>query len=214
MNDIVLKGIIKDISPSHFSNGAQYNQAHLIVKNCTGEESVIDIVFKKYTNRYKEGDFIQILGNLRTYSQKMEDGRNKIHVYVFTSFNTLSQEELEGTPVENQNNYFQLSGHICKLGELRKFKNGKHSIQLIIANNLEGTKHKINSYIPCIAWGKSAKILSKCNVGDKVLAIGEFHSREYTKNLSEGQQEIRVAHEALIKSVYVNEEAEELEEEG
>ena len=208
MNDILLKGVLRDIRPSHTTKDIDYDQAHLIVKNSNGEESVIDIVFKHFTNKYKEGDLISIVGNIRTHSQKLEDGKNRIHVYVFTYFDTLPDIEQENSGIF-LGNYYQLSGRICKLGELRKFKSGKCNIQVTIANSLSNVNSSINSYVPCIAWGKLAKKLSHCSVGDEILAIGELRSREYVKNLGEDRSEIRVAHEALINTVYINDEIQE-----
>jgi len=206
MNDILLKGVLRDIRPSHTTKDIDYDQAHLIVKNSNGEESVIDIVFKHFTNKYKEGDLVSLVGNIRTHSRKLEDGKNRIHVYVFTYFDIPPEQE-EDTP--SLENYYQLSGRICKLGELRKFKNGKCNIQVTIANSLTNVNSSINSYVPCIAWGRIAKKLSHCKVSDEILAIGELRSREYVKNLGNDQSEIRVAHEALINDVYINDEIQE-----
>ena len=207
MNDILLKGIIRDIRPSHTTKDIDYDQAHMIVKNSNGEESVLDIVFKHFTNRFKDGDCVSLIGNIRTYSQRQEDGKNKIHVYVFTYFDSIPEQDEESEVFLD--NYFQLSGRICKLGELRKFKNGKCNVQVTIANSLQNVNTNINSYVPCLAWGKLAKRISKCQVGDEILAIGELRSREYTKVLGEEKSEIRVAHEALINTVYINDEIEE-----
>ena len=60
-------------------------------------------------------------------------------------------------------------------------------------------KKKLNSYIPCIAWGKEAIALSKMSVNDILSIKGELHSREYKKNLPDGSFEFRVAHECVVK---------------
>ena len=78
---------------------------------------------------------------------------------------------------------------------------GKKNIHFILANNLivsEGTK-KLNSYIPCIAWGPVAERLSTLTVNTKLKLRGELHSREYKKTLPDGSFEFRVAHECLVK---------------
>jgi len=127
MNDIFLKGIIKDIKPSHTIKDIDYDQAHIIVKNSNNDESIIDLIFKHFSNAYKEGDKISLLGNIRTFSQRTEEGKNRIHVYVFTYFDTVPQEELEQHEGVGDN-YFQIDGHVCKIGELRRFKDGKCNI--------------------------------------------------------------------------------------
>ena len=213
MNDIFLRGIIRDIQPSHSIKDIDYDQAHLIVKNSNNEESVIDLVFKHFTNKHKDGDHVALLGNIRTFSKRMQDGSNRIRVYVFTYFDTLSPDEVQGTPVEASDNYFQIDGHICKLGALRKFKDGKCNIQLTIANNISKGNSPINSYIPCIAWGRVAKKISKMSVGDSVAGFGELRSHQYVKNIDENTQEIRVAHEALLMNILTMEELEQVNNE-
>jgi len=37
MNDIFLRGVIRDISPSHVTKGIDYDKAHMIVKNSNNE---------------------------------------------------------------------------------------------------------------------------------------------------------------------------------
>ena len=97
-------------------------------------------------------------------------------------------------------NSVELDGRICKIDALRTTNTGKNNIHLILANNLivsNGDK-KLNSYIPCIAWGNTARQLSKLTVNTPIQIVGELHSREYIKHLDNNDIEIRVAHECLI----------------
>ena len=63
----------------------------------------------------------------------------------------------------------------------------------------DGAK-KLNSYVPCIAWGDIAVELSKLSVNTKILLEGQLHSREYKKTLTDGSFEFRVAHEVEVTS--------------
>lgn len=67
MNKIILKGIISNIQFSHCIEGIEYYQANILT-NDEGRESVNSLKFKRFSNRYKEGDFIEIEGNIRNYS--------------------------------------------------------------------------------------------------------------------------------------------------
>lgn len=198
MNNINLKGIINNIESSHTIQGIEFNRANLIVKRNDGKEDILNIRFKKFSNPYDNNQEVTLRGNLRSYSTKLDNGHNKVELYVFTYFD---QPELDENDQEYIN-HLELDGRICKIEELRTTKSGKHNIHLILANNLivsDGQK-KLNSYIPCIAWGNEAVELSKLAVNTKLSITGELHSREYKKSLPDGSFEIRVAHECVIRS--------------
>lgn len=193
MNEIILKGIIRNIQDSHVINNVEYCKADLVVKNNHSKnDDVIQLKFKKFTNKYKENDFAEIYGNVRSFSQKL-DNKNKVDIYVFT------YQDLFETDVETNNTLF-LDGRICKKDILRTTKSGKNNFHFILANNIisEKSGQKVNSYIPCVAWGKLAIEMSELNVNDKIEICGELHSREYKKQLEDGELEIKVAHEVVV----------------
>lgn len=198
MNNVKLKGIITNIEPSHVIQNIEFSRANLIVKRTDGKEDILNIRFKKFSNPYENNQEVTLSGNIRSYSSRLDGGKNKVELYVFTYFD---QPELNEEDQEDINRV-ELDGRICKIETVRTTKTGKHNVHLILANNLivsEGAK-KLNSYIPCIAWGNEAVELSKLPVNTKLKIIGELHSREYKKTLPDGSFEFRVAHECVIKS--------------
>ena len=199
MNQIILKGLLTNQQPSHEINNIEFCKAHLIVPRTDGKEDIINIRYKKFSNPYNEGSEISIKGNVRSYSTKLGDGKNKVDLYVFTYFDI---PELDDNDQEITNKA-DIDGRICKIEPLRITKNGKRNIHFILANNLivsEGSK-KLNSYVPCIAWGNLADEIAKLTVNDQISVSGELHSREYQKTLADGSTEIRVAHECVVTSV-------------
>jgi hypothetical protein len=203
MNDVYLKGLIKNIQPSHSIEDVEYNKADFIVKRQDGKEDILNLRFKKYSLPYKEDQEIELVGNIRSYSKKVGD-KNKIDIYVFTYFDKPEIiENVDNGQTDVKNNVVTIDGRICKIDGLRKTQAGKRNIHFILANNLclKDTDKKLNSYIPCVAWGKLAKEISELSVNDKVKLIGELHSREYKKKLSEDDFEIRVAHEFVVNSI-------------
>ena len=196
MNNITLKGYIKDIEPSHTIEGVEFNKAHLIAKRDNGKEDILNIEFKKFTNRYQENDLIFLKGNIRSYSYKVQGDKNKVNIYVFTYFDV---------PEEDINNRADIDGRICKIDPIRKTKAGKQNIHFIVANNIvsENSDKRLNSYIPCIAWGKLAKEISNLSVNTKIKLNGELHSREHRRMLDDGNYEICVAHELFVTSYEV-----------
>lgn len=203
MNIIKLKGLIRNIQPSHTIKNIEYNKADLVVARTDGKEDVLNIRFKKFSNPYKDNQIVCLQGNVRSYSKQLDNGKNKVELYVFTYFD---QPELDENDHEITNEV-QLDGRICKIDELRTTKSGKQNIHFILANNLiiEENNQKLNSYIPCIAWGNVAREISTLDVNAKVELKGELHSREFKKVIDNqtGEFEFRVAHECVVKSIEV-----------
>lgn len=176
----------------------------MTVKNSNGKDSVLTIQFKKFQCEYEENDEIQLVGNVRSYSEKVSEDKNKVSIYVYTYFDLPTDED--------QNlllNKFFISGRICKIEPMRFLENNKNNIHFILANNIFTENSKLNSYLPCIAWGKCAKKLSECNKNDNIYITGELRSREYKKPIGDGKFEIRVAHELLVTDFYKAEQSSE-----
>lgn len=197
-NKIKLKGIITNIEPSHVIQDIEFNKANLIVPREDGKEDIINLRFKKFSNPYVENSEVSLTGNVRSYSSRLENGKNHVELYVFTYFDI---PELNDDDQEDINDFI-VDGRICKIEELRQTKTGKNNIHFILANNLivsDGSK-KLNSYIPCIAWGDTAINLSNLSVNTQLKLHGKLHSREYKKTMEDGTFEIRVAHECSVES--------------
>lgn len=200
MNEVTLKGVIRDICYSHTINDIDYEQANIITKRENGKEDILSLKFKSYNNIYKDGDNVELVGNLRSYSQKVSDNKNKVSLYVFTYFDTPTTNEYY-LDIDNQ---VVIDGRICKMDELRKTSNGKTNIHFILANNIisaDGTQ-KLNNYIPSVAWGKIAYQCNELHISDKVEIIGQLHSRTYKKIDENGELQIKTAHELLVNEIY------------
>lgn len=191
MNSVILKGKLQDIQYSHTIDTVDFHKARLVCKREDGREDIVNVRFKSFSNTYRDGAEVNIEGNLRSYSY-VEDNTNKVLIYVFTYFNLPESDE-------DISNRVEIDGRICKMNPLRKTRSGKHNLHFILANNLStGEGKRLNSYIPCIAWGKLARELCELPVNTKVKLVGQIHSREHVKHHDDGTQEIRVAHELAI----------------
>lgn len=191
MNQIILKGFIRNIVFSHNINDIEFYKAELVSKQENGKENVINLKFKRFSNPYQENQEISLVGNIRTYSRKLDVG-SRVEVYTFTYFDL---------PEEDVINEAYIDGRVCKKGDLRKTKSGKDVIDFIIANNLRTENQSLNCYIPCVAWGKLAKEIAKKNIGDYLQVKGQLQSREYKKKISDNDFEIKVAHELNISEI-------------
>lgn len=193
MNEIYLRGYLRDIQFSHYQGNVEYEKANLICPRTGGkDEDIISLRYKKFTNKYKEGDFIDLKGNIRSYSTKDRE-KNSVQIYVFTYFDV---------PEEMPGNSLKLDGRICKIDAERKSKNGTDYIHFILANNIfTSDGKKINSYIPCVCYKDDVKLIKELGVNGQIKIEGEFHSHTYKKKLDNEEIEFRVAHEVTVKKV-------------
>jgi len=195
MNEIILKGMIRDIEYSHTIGDIEYNKANLIVPKINGEEDVLPLRFKKFSNKYTENQQVELIGNVRTFSEKRPDGTNKVQLYVFTYF------DIPDHTGEDVCNKLTIDGRICKMNQLQMSKNGKQSLHFILANNIYASegKQKLNTYLPVTAFGKIANELTSMQVSDKIMISGRLNSRMYKKVLPDGEAEWMVAYEAVVQ---------------
>ena len=121
MNKIVLKGMIRNIEYSHSIGTVDYSKAELVVPKFNGEEDILPLRFKKFSNKYEDGQTITLSGNIRSYSEKLDNGQNHVHLYVFTYF------DIPGVPEDGKEliNSLDIDGRICKIDPLRTNKDGK-----------------------------------------------------------------------------------------
>ena len=194
MNQIKLKGVLRNIEYSHTINGTDYQKAELVVKRPDGDDDVLSLRFKQFSNPFSDNEdkVVELIGNVRSYSQHLENGKNKVSIYVFTYFDVPDDE----TDIVNE---FILDGRICKLDDLHTTASGKQNIHFVLANNIISSdgKSKINNYIPIVCWGNLAKQISEMHVSDKITLRGQLHSRTYKKIQEDGELQILTAHEGV-----------------
>lgn len=194
-NKVVLKGTLQNIQYSHTVGEVEYDKAQIVTKRDNDKSDVVNIIFKKYSNTYKENDYVELVGNLRSFSKKLDNGKNAVSLYVFTYFDKPDENEITDV------NQVKLSGRICKIDNLSTTKTGKYNIHFILANNICANNKNLNSYIPSVAWGNLAQKMSEYNVNTCINVIGQLHSREYTKVNENGENETRMAHELVITNL-------------
>jgi len=95
-------------------------------------------------------------------------------------------------------NIIKLVGYICKEPIYRTTPFKREICDLLLAVNRAYNK---SDYLPCIAWGRSARFISQVGVGEKLYITGRIQSREYQKKLDNGNVETRVAYEVSISRV-------------
>ena len=189
-NVLKLCGVIESAPVlDHEVFGEQFYRMELKVPRLSG---TFDLLPVTVSERLMEGEVapgmqIGISGQLRSYN-KVIGGSGRLLLTAFA-------QQLE-TPDETQNpNTVQLVGAICKPPSFRTTPFGREIADLMLAVNRSFGK---SDYIPCIAWGRTARYAATLQVGDKLRIQGRFQSREYQKQMPDGNVINRIAYEVSI----------------
>ena len=189
-NVLKLCGVIETAPVvDHEVFGEQFYRMELKVPRLSGTYDLLPVTVSE---RLMEGEVapgmqIGISGQLRSYN-KVIGGSGRLLLTAFA-------QQLEA-PDETQNpNTVQLVGAICKPPSFRTTPFGREIADLMLAVNRSFGK---SDYIPCIAWGRTARYAATLQVGDKLRIQGRFQSREYQKQMPDGAVINRIAYEVSV----------------
>ena len=173
---------------SHENHGQTFYKFPLRVDRLSGQvDHPIIVVNKNQLEQMQiqKNDPLRIVGQLRSYNNKSGQG-SRLIITVLT-------QELE----RGDGSFFNrilLSGALCKQPCLRRTPLGRSICDIILAVN---RNYGRADYLPCIAWGQVAAVVSRMSVGDRLELEGRVQSRMYTKMLDTGPEE-RIAFEVSI----------------
>lgn len=163
----------------------------------SGASDILNIVVSDRilpVDSFVVGETVFVEGEIRTRNERKEDGRSSLLVFVFAN----EVQVLD-------NSFFHLNdacieGFICKNPIYRKTPLGREVADLLVAVWRRGGK---SDYIPCVAWGRTARYCESLPVGTKIKLVGRFQSRVYYKTMDEGEREERIAYEFSASRVEV-----------
>lgn len=199
-NFILLYGEVLDYpqQASVDKRGKAYYKFNTAVERESGIIDILPIVVEEDTTAYntladidETGDIvgarILIAGEIRTRNIK-----DKLDI----SVRALSIEaDAHYRGVTNQ---VVITGHLCKDVPIRTTPRGILIADLVLAVKREDGSH-VSDYIPSIMWnGTAARAKEKLHVGDRIEVVGRLQSREYIKDLGDGEKEPRTCYELSI----------------
>ena len=194
-NKISLVGeVISAPKLSHETHNEKFYTVKVDVKRLSGDIDTLEIIIseKLYDiEKIELGARYYIEGEIRSYNYYVsETERRKLVINIFAKNLSIAEE----TDDECLNN-FELVGHICKKPIYRKTPFDREISDILLAvNRLYGK----SDYLPCIAWGRNAKFASTLEIGDKIKITGRMQSRQYTKKISDNEEEKKIAYEMSI----------------
>ena len=199
-NYLRLSGILTDTPVyGHEVFGEKFYYATLSVPRLSGAEDLLPITLSERLmdgeGGLRVGQPLAMEGQLRSYN-KVVEGAGRL---LITGF---AQRLLPVGGDENPNQV-QLTGALCKLPSYRTTPFGREIADLMLAVNRAYGK---SDYIPCITWGRTARVASHLKVGDKVTLLGRFQSRAYQKQLADGTVIGKMAYEVSVGRLTIAQE--------
>lgn len=191
-NQIRLRGFL-DEAPrfSHRMFGESFYSCELYVQRLSGYIDVLPVTLsQRLADMLEPGAWLALDGQLRSYN-KIVEGVNRLILTVFA----LGVERCEPGGAYNE---VRLIGNVCKPPIFRTTPFLREITDLLVAVNRPYQK---SDYIPCIAWGRTARHGASLSVGSRLEIGGRMQSREYKKLLEDGTTTTRVAFEVSINSL-------------
>ena len=204
-NKIELCGVIASTPElNHKNYGENFYGFRLSCSRISTEKDMLPIIVSDRLVEIKDlqiGKKISVKGQVRTFNKHISDDKRKLLIMVFARDVREVEEESESAPEFNNN--VKLSGYICKPPVYRVTPKGREIADVLIAVNRMYGKA---DYIPCITWGRNARYAGNIDVGTRIDVEGRLQSREYTKKLDDGTEEIRTAYEISVSRIEESEE--------
>lgn len=193
-NKVFLQGIV-DTEPefNHSVKDEEFYGFDLRVARLSGQNDIIPIVIPKRLIEFyniKQGMNLAVRGQFRSFN-KIENEKRKLILSVFV------KEICEWDETANPN-VVELNGFVCKPVIYRTTPFAREICDVLLAVNRKFNK---SDYIPCIAWGNNAQIVSHMNVPANLKIIGRIQSREYTKVNEDLSPITKVAYEVSISKL-------------
>ncbi len=191
-NTVYLQGRVgSSVEYSHDLYGERFYEFKLNVPRLSEHLDVIPITASEALVAGLQADeLIAVSGQFRSFNRP--DGeRSRLILSVFAR--EITQPQAEVNP-----NAAELIGYICKPPIYRTTPFNREICDVLLAVNRAYSK---SDYIPCIAWGKNARLIKNAPVGQKMCVAGRIQSRQYTKRLDNGETELRTAYEFSIGAV-------------
>ncbi len=195
-NKVYLQGIVEnDPIFSHQVKDDVFYGFNISVARLSGQYDVIPIIIPKNLMcdyEVKKGALIAIRGQFRSFN-KIENEKRKLVLSVFV-------KEICSWDENANPNIIELNGFVCKPVIYRTTPFSREICDVLLAVNRNFNK---SDYIPCIAWGSNAQLVSKMSVPTNLKIVGRIQSREYNK-MFENEMITKTAYEVSISKL-VNE---------
>lgn len=195
LNDAKVTGeIITELELSNEICGEKFYKFILGIRRLSGVIDKIPVMLSERLVRVEKlpkGTIVCVNGEYRSHTDRSKNGSH-LDLYVFVK----NLEILDSAPKQDINS-LDVVAYLVKKGDIRHTKSNRAVIDLLVAVNRGYGK---SSYLPMIAWERSARFIEQLAQGTKLRINGRIQSREYHKKVKD-EYETRTAYEVSIFSV-------------
>ncbi|MBO5129581.1 MAG: single-stranded DNA-binding protein [Oscillospiraceae bacterium] len=185
-NQIRLRGSLQALPAfSHENHEKRFYRFMLEVPRLSGAVDILPVIAEESilnTLDLSGGEMLTVTGQIRSHNIR-EDGVRHLLIFVFAA--TVVAED--GEPV----NDVCIEGPLCKEPIYRRTPLGREICDVMLA---VPRAFRRADYLPCILWGTTAQLASRCHTREEIRIYGRLQSRIYTK-LTEAGAEERTAYE-------------------
>ena len=188
MNSITLSGVItKEPFFTHEVYGERFFELEVSSSRESGTVDTLIVCASEtlLSSDNVVGSPIKIVGEIRTRNIHVDDGKSRLHIFVFA-------REIMEYDDDFDTNFVVMEGTICKEPKYRETPLGREIADVMVACNRPYGK---SDYIPTVAWGRNARRVGDMSVADQIHVKGRLQSREYTKHYEDGTEEVKVTYE-------------------
>lgn len=198
-NKVVITGFINaGFELDHVVFGKEFYKSHIVSCRESGTEDVIPVILQDRKMEQKPEDYankyVRVEGEFRSHDFRGNQDRKKF-LYVFAR-----EIKIIESDYKSDTNEIFLDGYLCKEPVYRKTPFGREIADVIIAVNRFNKK---TDYIPCIFWGRNARMASSTKVGTRLGITGRMQSRNYVKKNPDGTSKNKTAYEISVSSLEV-----------
>ena len=196
-NAITIRGSLCELPKlSHENHGRRFFRLYLEVPRLSGAVDTLPVVAEEDVLNQIDlsaGELVTVKGQIRSYNQRADGIR---HLLIFVFATSIVAED--GEPI----NEVTIEGLLCREPIYRLTPLGREICDAMLA--VPRAFHRAD-YLPCILWGRIAKMVAECHTRDVISVRGRLQSRVYTKMTDEGLQQ-RTAYEVSALTAEIVEE--------
>ena len=171
---------------SHENHGRRFYRFLLAVPRLSGTVDLLPVLADLALMEQADcawGEQVIVTGQIRTFNRP-DPERRRLIVSVYAKGLELGCEEAD--------NQVLLEGALCRDPIYRRTPLGREICDAMLAVR---RSYRRTDYLPCIFWGRTARLAARCCAGDRLRLTGRLQSRDYVKLLPDGREETRTAYE-------------------
>ncbi len=190
-NSVYMRGnLVNGLTVDHSAYGETIYMGALCVPRLSGtvDRLPLTVPGRLLENLPQTGNSVAVHGQIRSYNRHPESGSRLLLTVFAKEVEGVELNDLEDPPC----NEVILVGSLCKPPVFRTTPFLREIADLLIAVN---RAYRKADYIPCITWGRTARLAAELPVGSRVRVEGRLQSRAYTKVAMDGLSVERTAYE-------------------